>query len=350
MVHMGVDQHKKFSQVAVVDEAGEVLERRRLGHSDKELMRDYFQRWGEDACVALEAGPSWYWLYDLLEECVGELKLANPAGVRLIAESKVKTDKIDAEVLAQLDRLGYLPEAYVPERAVREGREVHRFRIFLVRLATALKNRVHAVLDKLGIEHPYSDLFGKCGREFLASLKLPSPYKIELDGCLELLDAFAGQIKRVQREIRKAISADPRAELLMSVPGIGEIFSYLILYETGQIERFASDKKYASYCALTPSTHQSANRIWHGRTGRRGNLNLKWAFTEAAHVAVRKDPALGAYYDALKRRSGAGTATIAVARKLARATYWILKRQRPYRYNALSKRHLGKPPVILSRP
>lgn len=349
MVHIGVDQHKRFSQIAVLDDGGQVLSRRHLDHFDKEAMRTYFSQWAKDASAVLEAGPSWYWLYDLLEETVGSVKLANPAGVRLIAESKVKTDKIDAEALAQLERLGYLPQSYVPERAVRDGREVHRFRIFIVRLATALKNRVHAVLNKLGIEHPYSDLFGKTGRQFLASLKLRPPYQMELEGCLRLLDAFKDEIARVQKQIRKAITDDRRAELLISIPGIAETFCYLILYEIGDIGRFRSEKKFASYCALAPSTHQSASRIWQGHTGRRGNLNLKWAFTEAAHVAVRKDPAVGAYYESLKRRKGTGTAAIAVARKLARATYYILKTGKPYRYNYLSKRHLGKPVVILSR-
>jgi transposase len=349
MVHIGVDQHKKYSEVAVLDQQGNLVARDCLEHLDKEAMQRYFCHWGGDASVVIEAGPSWYWLYDLVEQSVGSVKLANPAGVRMIADSKVKTDKIDARVLAQLDRLGFVPQAHVPPRAVRDARELHRFRIFLVRLATSLKNRVHAVLDKLGIGHPASDIFGKSGREFLGSLKLRQPYQSELDSCLQLLDAFREQIKTAKRQIHQAISGDRRAELLMSIPGVGEIFAYLILYEVGEIERFASEKRFASYCALACSTHQSGSHIWHGRTGRRGNLNLKWAFTEAAHVAAKKDPALQAYYARQKRNKGSGKAAVAVARKLARATYYILKTGQPYRYNHLSKIHLGKPLVILGR-
>ena len=135
----------------------------------------------------------------------------------------------------------------------------------------------------------------------------------------------------------------------MSMPGIGKILCYLILYEIGTIERFRTPHRFASYCTLVPSTHQSAKRIWHGHTGRRGNLSLKWAFTEAAHTAVRKDPALGAYYQSLSRRRGKGIAIIAVARKLSVGVWHILKKETPYRYKGMSKHHLGKPVVILGR-
>ena len=117
-VHIGVDQHKVFSQVAVVDEEGQVLDNRRLEHSDRDGMRRYFARWGPQATAVLEATRNWYWLYELLEGTVGKTKLAHPAQVRLITDSKVKTDKIDGNVLAQLDRIGFLPQAYIPPQLV----------------------------------------------------------------------------------------------------------------------------------------------------------------------------------------------------------------------------------------
>jgi len=350
MVHVGVDQHKRYSQVAVMDAQGLVLDRRRLEHWDRDGMMDYFAQWGADGSAVLEAGAHWYWLYDLMEECFEEVTLADPSGVRYMADRKIKTDKVDAELLAELDRIGHLPTAHVPTREVRDRRELHRLRIFLVRLSTALKNRVHAVLDKLGIEHPHSDLFGKGGRELLESLELRWPYGLQLEACLAVLDSVKAQIERVRTELRGILKTDQRAELLQSVPGIGELLCYLVLYEIGDIGRFATHKKFASYCALTPTTHQSGATLWHGHTGRRGNLYLKWAFTEAAHTAARKDSALGAFYRRQKARKGAGRAALAVAHKLAVATYHILKRKEPYRYNHLSKVHLGKPVVILGRP
>ena len=349
MLYVGVDQHKKFSQAAVVDETGAVVDMRRLYHNDKDEMRRYFRRWGQEAIVVLEATRNWYWLYDLLEEEVKEVKLCHPAKVRLIAEAKVKTDKIDATVLAQLVRTGYLPESYVPPQEIRESRELHRFRITVVRLQTRLKNRVHTVLDKLGIEHPWADLFGKKGREFLCSLKLPRVYQLELDTCLRLLDKVGEELKLMRKEIMAALSADSRSELLMSIPGVAELSAYLILYEVGEISRFASARKFASYCALTPSTHQSAERLWHGHIGKRGNLYLKWTLIEASHVAVRKDPALEAIYKCKSRAKGKGKAIVTVANKLSKAVYHILRSGQRYRYNHLTKRHLGKPLVVLGR-
>ena len=232
---------------------------------------------------------------------------------------------------------------------VRDGRELHRFRVVLVQLATRLKNRLHALLDKLGIEHPYSDLFGKQGRDFLDSLTLRWPYQLELTSCLRLLAAISSEVKLFRQEMRKTLSPDPRSKLLLSVPGIGEVLAYLILHEVGQIERFPSPKHFASYCALTPQTKQSAERCWQGHTHRQGNLYLKWALTEAAHVAIRKDPALQALYEGHRRVKGNGKAVVIVARKLAIAVYSVLAKQQVYRYNCLTKRHLCKPALFSGR-
>jgi transposase len=120
--------------------------------------------------VTIEAVRNWYWLYELLEELGVAVKLVHPRKVRLIAESKNKSDKVDALVLAQLERTDYLPQAYIPPRPVRDMRELLRYRLVLVRLRTSLKNRIHALLDKLGIQQSFTDLFGKAGRKFLTIL------------------------------------------------------------------------------------------------------------------------------------------------------------------------------------
>lgn len=349
MLYVGVDQHKKFSQVAVMNETGSIMDNRRLYHCDKEGIRRYFEELGEETTAVLEATRNWYWLYDLLEEEVSKVKMAHPAKVRLIAEARTKTDKIDATVLAHLERTGFLPEAYVCTQEIRGKREVHRFRVALVRMQTMLKNRVHSVLDKLGIEHPYADLFGEEGRKFLGSLSLERPYQVELDICLRLLDKYREELEAVRGEIRRTLKEDSRAALLMSVPGIGELTAYLLLHEIGDIRRFASAKKFASYCALVPRTRQSGERSWGGHIGKFGNLYLKWALVEASHVAVRKDPALGAFYEYKSRIKGKGRAIVIVAEKLSRAIYHILSEGREYRYNSLSKRHLGKPVRQLGR-
>ena len=349
MLHVGIDAHKKYSQVSVKDQQGQTMDERRLWHDDKEGMRRYFSELPGPKAAVLEATRNWYWIYDLLEECFDTVKLSHPAKTKLIAEAKVKTDKIDARVLAELLRTGFLPEAYVPSRELREQRELHRFRVCLVCLRTKLKNRVHAVLAKLGIDQPRSDLFGAGGRQFLEALELDETYAEEVKSCVRLIDAIEGEVKMCLKAIRKNLRQDERAKLLMSVPGIGEIFAYLVLCEIGRIERFVSVKHFVSYSALAPTTRQSAGHVWHGHVGRQGNLFLKWAFVEAANIAKDKDPALGALFESLSRAKGESKAKVAVARKIAIAVYHILRTGEPYRHNRLTKRHLGKPVAALGR-
>jgi len=348
MWYVGVDQHKRFSQVAVMDERGKVMDERRLYHDDPGKLRNYFRRWG-DGIAVLEATRNWDWLYDLLEGQFKAVKMSNPGRTRIIAEARVKTDKVDARVLAHLVRTGFLPEAYTPPSDIRDAREVHRYRIWLLRIQTQVKNRIHTILDRLGIQHPWTDLFGKHGREFLESLSLRSPYDLEMRGLLRVLDRVVAEATLAMRAIKKTLRETPEGGLLMTVPGIGEVLAYLILYEVGEISRFPSEKKFAAYCCLVPSTRQSADHTYHGRTGRNGNLYLKWAFVEAAHKAIKGDPYLGAWCERLCRKKGKGKAIVAVARKLAVAVYHMLRNGVEYRVHHSGNFGSGKPAFFLGR-
>jgi transposase len=335
MMYVGVDQHKLFSQVAVLDENGKVVEQRRLLHADREGMRKFFRSLGP--CQgALEANRDWDWLHDMMEECLEDVKLSNPMLTRLIAESKVKTDKVDARTLAQLLRTGFLPEAYAPPMEIRRLRALHRYRMRLVQMQTRWKNRVHALLARSGIEHEESDLFGVRGQQWLQQLDLGKGYQRELEGTLGLLDGLGGEIKSLERVLRQQLRQDEMGKLIRTVPGIGVILGHVILMETGEIERFSSESKYTSYCGLTPSTRQSASRCHQGSVGKRGNHYLKWAFVEAAQQARRKDPALAALYARMKAQGKAKKGTVAVARHLARSVYYMMKRKEAYRYHKLN--------------
>jgi len=346
MVHIGLDMHKQFSAVAVLDDAGAVLERCTLHHDDPTKLAEYFGRLGGDGTVTMEATRGWYWLADLIESEGLTVKLAHPAKVRLIADARIKTDKIDAWVLAHLERLGFLPESYIPPQEVRDRRELLRYRLGLVSLTTGLKNRVHALLAKLGIMSRQTDLFGKSGREFLAGLKLRDVYRRVLDGWLATIDFLACEVKRVTSELRAELKEDFRAELLKSTPGVGVLTAYLLLAEIGDIGRFSSAKRLCSYAGLVPRTYQSGGKNWQGGITRQGNRYIRYAMVEAAQVATRKDAALDLFYQRLKREKGAGKARVAVARKLLVAVYHILKRSEPYRYGHLARIHLGKPAFV----
>ena len=165
MVYVGIDLHRKRSHVAVVDEHGHELLSRRLVN-DRERFRELLGELGEDAEFALEATYGWEWLAELLEHEGRELHLAHPLRTKAIASARVKTDAVDARTLAQLLRADLLPEAYIAPRELRDLRDLLRQRFVLTQMRTALKNRVHALIARQGVQHGHSKLLGPGGRAF----------------------------------------------------------------------------------------------------------------------------------------------------------------------------------------
>jgi len=330
MLYVGMDIHKRFSQVAVLDESGEVLGRRRLNHTPDEEVTNYFNQFPQDTQVIMESTCGWGRLSDRISDLGLEVILAYPLKVRLIAESQIKTDKVDALVLAQLQRTGFLPQAYLAPPEVRKLRDLFRCRCGLVRARTTLKLQVHALLDRLGIFHDFSDLFGKTGRAFLESLELESPYRENLDRRLRVIDLLAKEIKQIEKVIKRRVQKDPQAQRLMTIPGVGFILACLFISEIGDINRFASAQKLASYCGLVPSVRQSGGFARYGHLTKTGNTFLRWGFIEAAQVAIRHNPELKVWADKIRRKKGSGVAVCAVARKLVNIVYQLLTQKRDY--------------------
>jgi transposase len=347
MVHIGLDMHKESSEVAVIDDSGAVLDRCRLYYDDLDKLALYFRQFGTEATVTIEATRGWYWLVDLLQALGLTVKLANPKRVRLIADAQVKTDKIDAWVLAHLERLGFLPECYIPPLEVRGRRELLRHRLGLVRMSTAVKARVHALLAKLGFFPDYSDLFGKAGRQYLAAVEMNELYRRELDSYLVVIDLLAAEIKKATVRIRTVLKEDPRAELIQTAPGIGVLTAHLLLSEIGDVGRFRSPKRLCSYGGLVPRTYQSGNHVWQGELTQDGNRYIRYAMVEAAQQATKRDPGLRLFYERLRREKGNAKARVAVAHKLLVSVYYILKRNEPYHYRRLRSIPLGKPEFVL---
>lgn len=330
MFYVGMDIHKRFSQVTVIDESGKVIDQRRLNHTPCEELTFYFNQFPKNTQVVMEPTCGWNWLSDRISDLGLEIILAHPLKVRLIAESRIKTDKVDALVLAQLQRTGFLPKAYLAPPAIRKLRDLFRCRCGLVRLRTILKLQIHALLDRLGIFHHFSDLFGKAGRSFLDSLELESPYKENLSRQLRVIDLLSEEIKQIEKVIQSRVQKDPQTKRLMTIPGIGFIIAYLIISEIGEISRFRSAKKLASYCGLVPSVKQSSNRLHYGHLTKSGNTLLRWGFIEAAQVAIRYNQELKVWADKIRRKKGSGVATCAVARKLVNIVYQLLTQKRDY--------------------
>lgn len=334
--YVGVDNHKKFSYLSVMDEKGVVVKEGKVVNTKEAVNKFLGKEYTKDTSAVLEAGRNWTVMYDWLEEELDEVKLAHPLKVKAIAEAKIKTDKIDAKTLAHLLRCDLVPEAYVPDKDTRIVKNILRQRMFLVKLATMVKNRIHLIIDR----HPevknqidLQDLFGKQGLEWLKIVALPKEDRRILDEEFELLEYLNNKIASSNHWVTLIGKDDERVRLLMTIPGIGKFFALLIANEIDDISRFKDKSKLASYAGLIPSVFASADKVFHGRIVRHGNKYLRWAFVEAVWPAIRKDLSLREYYESLKVRKGANQAKVAVARRLSIIVYRVLSQNRTYKIN-----------------
>jgi transposase len=332
MYNIGFDYHKRYSYLVVKDDQGQVKQRGSVDNIKEEL--EEFLRPYRAGRVALEATRNWGLIYDWLEEMLDEVVLAHPLKTRAIAEARIKTDKISADILADLLRADLLPRAYVPDKSTREAKNILRQRMFFVRLQAMVKNRIHTILDR----HPevqsgapeVSDRFGATGMNWLKQLVLTGEDNRLLASELDLLEVLKRKISVSDSWVKELAERDGRVRLLMDIPGIGPFFSVLIVNEIDDISRFANEKKLCSYAGLVPSTYASGGKTFHGRITKQGNKWLRWAFIEAVQNAIRGDTDLYAYHKRIRLRRNGNTATVATARRLLTIVYRVLSQQRCY--------------------
>jgi transposase len=337
---VGWDIHRKFSKVSLEQMTSEgtiqVVERARLEHEDRQAMRRWLARVPKGTPVALEAAYGWPWIADLLEEAGLEPHLGHPPAIKVLAKTEAKGDRIDADRLAKFQLRGILPEAYLATPEVRTRRERVRYRMALSTLRSGVKNRVQAILHRLGILHPFSDLFGKSGRKFLEGLELPAASREVLLGYLALLDHISASIGQVEAWMRDHLKTNEIVQLLATIPGIGLILAHVIYAEIGEIERFPSRRHLNSYAGLAPLSNDSAERYGARHCSPACNHALRWALIEAATGVLhsRGDHAwrLRKLYARLTHggRYNKAQAKVAVARELAQLVYVVWSKRTPY--------------------
>lgn len=343
MYYCGIDYHKKYSVASIIDEKGQPVDERRIGHQAPHLFGDLLGTLDQPVNVVFENSPNWSWLHEILEqiENVQSITLANPYKVKLICEAQIKTDKIDAGKLAWLLRLDVIPACHVPSRIMRNRKEVLRQRIFWVRERTRIRARIHKIL---GRQHELnmpqvSDLFGAKGRAALNKVQLPAPDDLLLKQNLAMHDALSTQIKEDEKRIERDGLNDPDVELLRSLPGVGLIISNVMACEIDDIGRFRTSRHFAAYCGLVPSTYSSGGKTSHGRMLTGCDKWLKWAFIEAAWVAIGCSPYFGALYQRQRGRGKqANTAICITAHRMAEIAYRLLKERRAYEERIYSGR------------
>ena len=331
MRFVGLDVHKRVVQACVLDEDGSQSSMLRFSLSAASLLEFARSRLGKDCAVALEATTNTWAIVDVLEPYCRRVVVSNPLRTKLIASAKIKTDRVDARVLAQLLRVEYLPEVWQPDAVTREDRTLASRRSALTRQSISLKNRIHSVLHQRLIQTP-RDLFGKAGRRWLAQVELPAIARGEIDTLLRLLDALVLEQAQLQTEIDRRGFAGEDIKLLMSLPGVDVTIAHALVAAIGSIARFDSPGRLAAYFGLVPSVHQSAEHAYHGRITKQGNTNARWLLIQAAHMAARHPGPLGLQFARLARRKSRNVAITAMARKLAVLVWHLLTKREPYRY------------------
>ena len=233
MKYIGLDLHKKSIFATVMGGDGKILSKVNLG-SKREDLSFYLKAQGknDDLSVAIEASYNWLYYYRILEDITPNITVAHPLKTRIIGEARVKTDKIDSEALAYMLKADMLPKVYVPTKPAMENKMLLRSRISLVRIRTAIKNKIHAIVDKNRDSYPglenLSDIFGKTGIFILSNTKIASPDYMILKNYLDLVADINKKIAIVEEEIDKRIAPDKDIELLKTIPGIGSFTAFLL--------------------------------------------------------------------------------------------------------------------------
>ncbi len=324
MVYVGMDVHRKRTQVAILDEEGVEVCNRNVPNDPGELTA-ILGELEPGTPVVFESGLGWSWLAELLDDLNLETHMAHPLRCRAIASARLKNDKVDARTLAHLLRTDLLPEAWLAPPATRELRALLRHRFRLARASAHLKNRIHAVLADRGVRVTES-LWTKAGRanldEVVAGFS-PVNQAIVRD-CLTLIDALELPLARLRNEIRRLVRPDPRVKALMALPGVGRLTALTLVAEIGDIGRFPSARKLCAWAGITPNVRNSDRRVRHGHISKQGSVWVRWILVEAAHQAIRRPP-FDRIHAQIARRRGKHVATVAVARKLLARSYYVLK-------------------------
>jgi len=312
---VGLDIHKKHNQACVMDEKGEIIKEERFLNTKEELDA-FLESIPDDSKIVMEACSVWEPIFEEIEEQGFDVCLAHPAKVRLIAEARVKTDKIDAEALAHLLRVDMLPKAYVPPENMRKLRSIIRHRIALVKLRGKVKNMVHSVLHKSGITIELSDIFGLTGMKFLREVPLKPEHRFAMSHYIDLVDKINGMIEETNKYIDVQAAKLPEIPVLRSIPGIGTYSALLLYAEIGEISRFHDSRKLCSYAGVTASVYQSGEKARYGHMTKKGSSLIRWVLIQAIPKTIRKCKELKAFHDRIEYKKGNNVAKVASARKL----------------------------------
>ncbi len=330
---IGVDLHKKTIVICVVNQAFQVVERRRFACCEPDAIAEWFaDRRPFD--VVVEATASYEWFVQLVEPYADRVVLAHPGKLRVIAESTRKSDKIDAQVLAEFLARDMIPTAHRPTPRQREHRRLVRHRHEVQGRITSLKCRIRHILSDYNADR--ANLFTKEGRRYAAQVKLLPADRFVLDELWASLDHGVQQLAAAGKALREFAQNDPPSEqrarrLLDTIPGVGWITIDVFLSETADVRRFSSQKKLTAYAGLSPGYRESAGKRRELGITHAGSRLLRWVLVQAAWQLVRRDGRWQRIFESLVKRRGKKKAIVAVARRLLCLMMAVVVNERPYR-------------------
>jgi transposase len=333
MLYVGIDLHKKTIVLCGVNQAREVVVRKRFYCSETEAIRGFFAGLGAFQAV-VEATASYEWLWVLLEPLAQRLVLAHPKKLRVIAESTRKNDQVDAQVLAEFLALDMIPAAYRPTPRQRQHRVLVRQRAYVRRAITSVKNKLRRILSDYNADR--KDLFSVEGQAYLAEVEVSPADRFVIDQLRGHWGQLEKQLKAVDKALREFAKKAPTAEaearaVLASIPQVGPATIDIVVSELGDVQRFRSAKQVVAYAGLAPGQRESAGRKKELGITKAGSRRLRWALVEAAWRLVRKSRRWATVFDGIGRRRGKKKAVVAVARRLLTVMVALLRSGQSYR-------------------
>jgi transposase len=329
-LYSGIDLHSTNNYVAILDEQLQTVGQRKLPNDLQQILAYLEPHREELAGVAVESTFNWYWLVDGLMEAGYRVHLVNPAAAKKYDGLKYSDDRHDARWSAHLLALGILPQGYIYPKDDRPFRDLLRRRAFLVKKRTSLLLAERNIVERsTGQRVGSNDLKRWTVRSVQALVEDPR-VALSIVSMLRVIDTINRQVKEIEQVVLSGAKLREEFGLLRTARGIGEAIALTIMYEVGDIRRFDRVGNFASYCRCVKSERLSNGKKKGVGHKRNGNPYLSWAFTEAAHFAVRFEPLAKRFFDRKRAATNAIVAHRALANKLARACFYVIRDQAPF--------------------
>ncbi len=320
--YVGIDFHRRRSVIVRLSADGERLGVHRVVNDPCELV-NVVGLCGEAPEVVIEATYGWYWAVELLQELGATVHLANPNALNW-GDRRVKNDERDAHDLADMLRLNRLPRAWIAPPAIRELRELVRYRAKLVQLRTGLKAQVHAVMAKEGVLPAVSDVFGPAGTRQLDAMELGAPFAQRVQSLRALIAVYDREIVRLERDIHQHLKHDVGYRAIQVINGVGRISAAVLVAEIGDVTRFPTPQHLCSWCGLTPKHRESDLKTRRGRISKQGSRLIRATLIEGIS-RYHGGSVLDAQYRRIAKRRGRNKARVALARKVLTLVYHGLR-------------------------